>query len=51
MTTLLPALQGRTMRIALGVSYNGSRYQGWRSQPSGNTVQDQLEAALGRFCC
>lgn len=37
------------MRIALGVSYNGSRYQGWQSQPSGNTVQDQLEAALGRF--
>ncbi len=28
------------MRIALGVSYNGSRYQGWQSQPSGNTVQD-----------
>ncbi len=21
------------MRIALGVSYNGSRYQGWQSQP------------------
>ncbi|VUZ26459.1 tRNA pseudouridine synthase A [uncultured Comamonas sp.] len=37
------------MRIALGVSYSGSRYQGWQSQPSGNTVQDQLEAALGRF--
>ena len=37
------------MRIALGVSYNGSGYQGWQSQPSGNTVQDQLEAALGRF--
>ena len=37
------------MRLALGVSYNGSAYQGWQSQPSGNTVQDQLEAALGRF--
>ena len=37
------------MRIALGVSYNGSGYQGWQSQPSGNTVQDQLEAALGLF--
>lgn len=36
-------------RIALGVSYNGQRYNGWQSQPSGNTVQDHLEAALGRF--
>ena len=37
------------MRIALGVSYNGQAYQGWQSQSSGNTVQDKLEAALGRF--
>ena len=38
-----------TQRIALGVSYNGQRYNGWQSQPSGQTVQDHLEAALGRF--
>jgi len=37
------------MRIALGVTYNGQAYSGWQSQPSGNTVQDHLEAALGRF--
>ena len=37
------------MRIALGVSYNGQAYNGWQSQPNGNTVQDKLEAALGRF--
>lgn len=37
------------MRIALGVSYNGQRYNGWQSQTCGNTVQDHLEAALGRF--
>ncbi|RGE41852.1 tRNA pseudouridine(38-40) synthase TruA [Comamonas testosteroni] len=37
------------MRIALGVSYNGQSYRGWQSQPDGNTVQDKLEAALGRF--
>ncbi len=36
-------------RIALGVSYNGRRYDGWQSQPGGNTVQDQLERALARF--
>lgn len=36
-------------RIALGISYNGQGYAGWQSQPSGNTVQDQLEAALSRF--
>lgn len=38
-----------TVRMALGVSYNGQGYNGWQSQLSGNTVQDKLEAALGRF--
>jgi tRNA pseudouridine38-40 synthase len=37
------------VRIALGVSYNGSAYEGWQSQLSGRTVQDKLEAALGKF--
>ncbi|HSN79552.1 MAG TPA: tRNA pseudouridine(38-40) synthase TruA [Rhodoferax sp.] len=37
------------VRIALGVSYHGGHYQGWQSQPSRQTVQDQLEKALGRF--
>ncbi|MFY3385290.1 tRNA pseudouridine(38-40) synthase TruA [Paracidovorax sp. MALMAid1276] len=37
------------MRVALGVSYSGSAYSGWQSQLSGNTIQDKLEAALGRF--
>lgn len=35
------------MRIALGLSYNGAGFEGWQSQPSRNTVQDRLEAALG----
>ena len=37
------------MRLALGISYNGQAYQGWQSQLSGLTVQDKLEAALGKF--
>ncbi len=37
------------MRLALGISYNGHAYQGWQSQSSGQTVQDQLELALGKF--
>ncbi|WP_026329897.1 MULTISPECIES: tRNA pseudouridine(38-40) synthase TruA [Caldimonas] len=37
------------MRIALGVSYRGTAYLGWQSQPNGRTVQDQLERALSRF--
>lgn len=37
------------MRVVLGVSYRGQAYQGWQSQPGGNTVQDQLERALARF--
>ncbi|MFT3954812.1 MAG: tRNA pseudouridine(38-40) synthase TruA [Piscinibacter sp.] len=37
------------MRVALGVSYRGTGYQGWQSQPGGNTVQDRLEQALQSF--
>lgn len=37
------------MKLALGVSYRGSTYLGWQSQPGGNTVQDRLEAALAKF--
>src|SRR5438552_19037982 len=37
------------MRLALGVGYRGSAYQGWQSQPSGLTVQDRLELALSTF--
>ena len=36
-------------RLALGLSYRGSAYLGWQSQPGGNTVQDQLEQALAAF--
>ena len=38
-----------SVRLALGVSYRGTRYQGWQSQPGGQTVQDHLEAALSTF--
>lgn len=37
------------MRIALGISYNGSPYYGWQSQTDGNTIQDHLESALSKF--
>ncbi len=38
-----------TRRVALGVSYVGTAYKGWQSQPGGGTVQDVLEAALAAF--
>lgn len=38
-----------TKRIVLGVQYDGSTFQGWQTQPNGNTVQDVLEAAIFRF--
>jgi len=31
------------------LSYSGTAYEGWQSQLSGNTVQDRLEKALGKF--
>ena len=33
-------------RIALGIEYDGAAFQGWQSQPHGNSVQDMLERAL-----
>jgi len=33
-------------RFALVLSYDGSRFDGWQTQPSGRAVQDHLERAL-----
>lgn len=38
-----------TNRLALGICYRGQAYLGWQSQPSGQTVQDLVEAALSSF--
>ncbi len=38
-----------TLRLALGLSYRGSAYQGWQHQPGGRTVQDRVELALSTF--
>lgn len=37
------------MRWALGISYEGTRYCGWQSQPDGSGVQNHLEQALSQF--
>lgn len=34
------------MRIALGIEYAGSSFNGWQSQPDGRAVQDALERGL-----
>lgn len=36
-------------RIALGLEYEGTPFEGWQTQPHGRTVQDVLEAALQSF--
>ncbi len=36
------------MRIALGIEYDGSGFNGWQSQDHGRTVQDSVEAALSK---
>ncbi|MGL6111778.1 MAG: tRNA pseudouridine(38-40) synthase TruA, partial [Rubrivivax sp.] len=36
-------------RLALGLSYRGTAYHGWQSQPDGRTVQDRVERALREF--
>jgi tRNA pseudouridine38-40 synthase len=44
-----PEPTGTGRRLALGVSYRGTVYHGWQSQPDGQTVQDRLEHALAQF--
>lgn len=36
-------------RLALGLAYDGSVWQGWQTQPHRQTVQDTLESALRQF--
>lgn len=36
-------------RIALGLEYDGSAWEGWQSQPSGKTIQQSLEFALEKI--
>jgi tRNA pseudouridine38-40 synthase len=37
------------MRIAIGVAYRGSDFDGWQTQRSGRAVQDALERALSEI--
>ena len=34
------------MRFLISISYDGSKYNGYQKQPSGNTIQDKLESVL-----
>jgi len=34
------------MQLRLGVQYDGSGFEGWQLQPSGATIQGELERAL-----
>ena len=36
-------------RIALGLQYDGTRFVGWQTQPSQNTVQNKVEQAIHAF--
>lgn len=39
------------MKIALGIEYCGTAFNGWQVQPDCPSVQSALEAALERFVC
>lgn len=46
---VFPLNDGCRFRTALGVSYCGTAYNGWQTQPDGRTVQDHFERALAKF--
>ncbi|NBT74911.1 MAG: tRNA pseudouridine(38-40) synthase TruA [Betaproteobacteria bacterium] len=37
------------MKIALGLAYDGTHFNGYQTQPQGNTIQDHLERAICAF--
>lgn len=37
-------------RFAFRLAYNGRRFQGWQSQPGGQTIQDKVEKAFSVIC-
>ena len=37
-------------RLRLTIAYDGRPFEGWQSQPSGETIQDYLSAASARIC-
>lgn len=38
------------MRLRLDIAYHGAAFEGWQSQPGGNTIQDHLENAFSNLC-
>ena len=48
---MTPRIRGvivNTMRIALGIEYDGTAYNGWQRQRTGDGVQERVEKALGK---
>jgi tRNA pseudouridine38-40 synthase len=37
-------------RLVLWIEYDGSEFHGWQFQPGLRTVQEEIEAALGKMC-
>ena len=42
-------LQPKPRHFKLTVSYDGTQYAGWQLQPNGQTIQEVVEAALGKI--
>jgi len=45
----VPETRNAQVRMALSLSYDGNGWNGWQTQPGGNTLQDALETAASQF--
>ena len=43
-------MDGDKKRFCLNIAYDGRPFEGWQSQPGGNTVQDHIEKVLQKIC-
>ena len=48
--TIVPDMDCDKNRFRLTIAYDGRPFEGWQSQPGGNTIQDHIEKVTQKIC-